>query len=434
MRRFKFFSLLRHAVLMVGRKFKNYGLLSVTVVISFSLLLGYLLYTDSVIYNENKELFSYRREDISVYLNADLDALHLLQDNLDAIPETAYYVQYEYVIGSSSGSFTLDIYGDPQHPKEISSLGITAKLLPDHSWPQGTHDLDRKVQIVWLDGQEHWDFTLEANQVILSEATYRIFGMEDEADPVFHLNVLYGQKIPLEVVGYVKDGTYEEWLAACHMDKMGENIRVSMILSTKFPQYAQWENKELWADARSPRLIGLKLKICSKRPEDVATLLESFGYSYLAIYQYQDQVLDGIRTEKQTKAIISCALLVLLGINLYSCFSNALADRRYEIGVKRALGASGWSIVRQFLYESLIVMVANTLVSVSLVADLAAIYKYMVEHTPMEDGSYQEFILYISPYSVAMFGVCAITLTVVFSLIFAFQATRVEIIKHLKAE
>lgn len=49
---------------MVGRKWKSYALLSVTIVLSFSLLLGYLTFSDSAIYNENKELFSYRRQDL----------------------------------------------------------------------------------------------------------------------------------------------------------------------------------------------------------------------------------------------------------------------------------------------------------------------------------------------------------------------------------
>jgi hypothetical protein len=79
-------------------------------------------------------------------------------------------------------------------------------------------------------------------------------------------------------------------------------------------------------------------------------------------------------------------------------------------------------------------MAVNILLSISLVADVAVIYKYIVEHTPDETGAYPDFILYISPYSAAMFGICALSLTVVFSLIFAYKSTRVEIVQYLKAE
>ena len=81
-------------------------------------------------------------------------------------------------------------------------------------------------------------------------------------------------------------------------------------------------------------------------------------------------MLETIRAQKTTKALITCAMLLILGINLYSSFSNALNERKFEIGVKRAIGASGFAIVRQFLYESLTVMVANILVSVALVVDI----------------------------------------------------------------
>ena len=48
------FSMVRHAAKMVGRTIRSYALLSVTMVLSFSPFLGYLTYTDSLIYNHNK--------------------------------------------------------------------------------------------------------------------------------------------------------------------------------------------------------------------------------------------------------------------------------------------------------------------------------------------------------------------------------------------
>ena len=109
-------------------------------------------------------------------------------------------------------------------------------------------------------------------------------------------------------------------------------------------------------------------------------------------------------------------------------------DRKFEIGVKRAIGASALSIVRQFLYESLIVMVTNIFLSVVLVADVFIVYKFLYEHTPNEWGQYLKWIIYISPQSLAMFAVSSVSLTLVFSLIFAYKSTQVEIVQYLKAE
>ena len=416
----KLFSIAAHALKMVKRKLKNYALLSVTIIISFSLLLAYMTYTDTVIYNEYKELFSNRRGDMYLHGSAkDIEKITLLQENLSQQKGVVSFCYYHFLVGSLRIDYTVD--GQKAENGQYYMLGNWQLLaVPDYAWLDDTW-LIVGENVTFLDGREN--FVLAQDECIMNEQLYYALELDQQEEPHYTFRFREGISLTLRIAGVLKEK------GDLKLDKVTGNQDFSsgyhnmLLVSTELMQ-------DKWMDSFA--YIGLVIH--SEQPEQTASFLRQLNYDVEAVYEYQDEALEIIRTEKQTKAIISCALLVLLGINLYSCFSNALADRRYEIGVKRALGASGWSIVRQFLYESLIVMVANTLVSVSLVADIAAIYKYVVEHTPMEDGSYQEFILYISPYSLAMFGVCAITLTVVFSLIFAFQATRVEIIKHLKAE
>ena len=436
MKRRKPFSMLSHAVSMVGRMIKSYAMLSVTIVLSFSLLLCYLLYTDSAIYNEHKELFSYRRGDVTLNLyDQDSEKLQLLRDNLDEMANTDHYVYYAYTLGNSSTRYSLETE-EGRDPWTVRYLWYRAWLLPDHAWPEGARFAyyEDRLKIVWLDGQDHSDFVLEKDQVILSEAVFRALGLGDEADPVFQMNITNGQKIPLRVVGYYTNYSYEQWVNDGLHDQSG-SWYAPMILSVKFQQFAQLDNEDYYQDHNKPQSYATYVQIHSDRPEEVVKLLETMGYSnFLAIYQYQDAELEGIRLEKQNKAIITCALLLLLGINLYSSFTNAMNDRKYEIGVKRAIGASSWAIVRQYLYESVIVMLANTFLSVGLVADVAIIYKYVVENTRDENGMLGDFVLYLSPYSIGMFATCALTLTVVFSLIFAYKSTRVEIVEYLKSE
>ena len=181
----------------------------------------------------------------------------------------------------------------------------------------------------------------------------------------------------------------------------------------------------------------------SDDPEAVADLAETLGCVPDSVYTYQDAALAEIRTQKSTKAIIAAALLLILGINLYSSFTNAMNDRKYEIGVKRAIGASGWGIVRQFLYESMLVMLSNIAVTVAVVVDIGLVLKlyreanaitYTAEGHIRRNTNYMDYVLYITGESVAMFAVCALVLTVVFSFIFAYKATRVQIVDYLKAE
>ena len=437
-KRIKFCAVMRHAFQMVGRTWKSYALLSVTIVLSFSLLLGYLTFSDSEIYNENKVLFSYRRQDIRLFLSAqDVEKVPLIVDNLSAMENTAYYMTHVYHLGVSSTRYAFERNG------ELIEIypAITGYLLPDHSWPEDVAGFwypDQRMDIVWLDGKEHKDFTLEADQVIVTEALYQMFQMDQQEDPVFLLNIEYGQKIPLRVAGYYNDYTVEMWQTIRgEWPNTADNELFCLLLSNKFIDYAQIFNEDYYESGpmHGVRLHNLYLQVYSETPDAVLSFIESMnGKDYTATYELQNAALDEIRPQKQVKAIITCALLLLLGINLYSSFTNAMNDRKYEIGVKRAVGASAFSIVRQFLYESVIVMAANILVSIALVADVAIVYKYIVEHTPDEYGVYSDYILYISPYSAAMFGICAVSLTVVFSLIFAYKSTRVEIVQYLKAE
>jgi len=123
-----------------------------------------------------------------------------------------------------------------------------------------------------------------------------------------------------------------------------------------------------------------------------------------------------MKVEIGNKAYISAVILLLLGLNLYSSFSNALHERRYEIGVKRALGAGISHIMRQFIYESIAVLLLDTLISVIIVVDLMIGYK-----------AYQTFVL-------GNEWIVYISLSTVFSLIFAYKSTQVEIIKYLRDE
>ena len=427
---------------MVGRTWKSYALLSVTIVLSFSLLLGYLTFSDSAIYNEYKDLFSYRRQDLRcVIYDNDVQKVQLLVDQLSAMEDTAYYVVYHYHLGNYDIRY--NVRPDPEVESERNlSDSVYAYMLPDHSWPEDMETFfytGQRMDIVWLDGQEHTDFTLEKDEVILTEGLYQMLQLDREESPIFRLYLQYGQKMPLRVVGYVRDYTSQMWQADQKATRYPEDSDLlTLFLSNKFIDYAQLYNEDYYGKGYStrldPELGSLYLQIYSETPEAVVNLLESMGLRYDCVYQRQNEALDQIRPQKQIKAIITCALLLLLGINLYSSFTNALNDRKYEIGVKRALGASGFSIVRQFLYESTIVMVANILVSIALVADVAIVYKYVAEHTQDEFGAYPDFVLYISPWSVAMFGICTVALTVVFSLIFAYKSTQVEIVRYLKAE
>ena len=432
MRELKFFPSIRHALVMVKKNIRSYALLSVTVVLSLALLLGYLLYTDTSLYNEHKEIISQRRGDVLIKdFNLEDQKINALLDNLSKMENTTSYVVYQGTFGHHTSTYSME--GNAKgETVSFRFANLHAYFIPDYAWLDGFPQISSEV--VWVDREERSEFFLDADEVILSEKVYFALHLDEEHEPIFNLHSDVGIKLSLRVVGYTKS---EEVIDYADINSWTNTP--PMILSTKLINAVGLLEPGKWAPNRwqtfGHGIIDQRCVVVhSDNPEEVVQLARMMNLSAESVYEQQEVALTQIRIEKGNKAIIACALLLLLGINLYSSFMNALSERKFEIGVKRAIGASAWNIVLQFLYESIIVMLANILVSVVVVADVFIVYKYIYERIPDEWGSYNEFILYISPHSVAMFALCAVTLTIVFSIVFAYKSTRVEIVRYLKAE
>ena len=426
---------LKHAFVMVRRNMRGYCLLSVTIVLSFTLLLGYMVYTDSGNYNKYKEHFAQNRSLVFAVHPTDEYIDRLLLEKASEIPNTTYQLNYRI------GGFNLKIPNiSLETGEEVYSFGspyifsIPARVPAVYTW---SNDNDRfeALEITWLDGKEHLDINLNDDEIIVDEQLYRAVSewnhnklhcvMTSNLDREYALDKNY------TVVGTIpSEGTLTlntgQGVAEGTAFVNAEYYTPTFLMSGTSVNPALFPKLDCWS----------YIVFVSDQPELVAQLVNSMNTGARAVgtYEAQDKANRVMKTENRTKALICGAMLIILGINLYSCFANALNERRFEIGVKRALGASAWSIVRQFLYESLCVMALNILISVALVADIFIVYKFIYERTPNQFGQYFKWTIYISPYSVAMFAVCTLTLTVVFSLIFAYSSTQVRIADQLKAE
>lgn len=419
------FRVLRHACLMVARTAKCYSLLSVTVVLSFSLLLGYLCYTDSSLLNRYKNLFSYRRGDILIYDDMLQETkFQALLQQLSKEGGTQYHICYEGAVGRSEAVY--QAVGTDPIPKAVTLHNWYLLYRPDQSWTTPLWDLPTG-EIVWTDGRTTPYFSLEAEEAVINEGLYYALGFDRTEEPVYTVCFENGLKLTLKIVGYARDDTVPftvDWENGTE----GKAYRNQLILSTKLLNDAQFLQTE-------HAVTGRYVLIHTDNPEHIWNLCKNLGYDTgYSVFLQQNKALEQIQAEKSNKAIITCALLLILGINLYSCFTNALNDRKFEIGVKRAIGASNGSIVRQFLYESILVMLIDIMLSVIMVTDGFLLYKFVYERIPDEWGNLNQWILYISPESIAMFAICSISLTIVFSIIFAYKSTQVEIVQYLKAE
>ena len=433
-RKYRPFAVLRHAVVMVSRTLRSYALLSVTITMSFTLLLGYLVYQDSQLYNKHKAILSY---DSNVLCVSDKDQserkLALLQQKAADLEQTYRYDCFITPITIHNIKLI-----EQESGKELR-YGSTSI----HSLSRGVFglydNLGKQMKVTWLPGQERDTVDLQPGEAILEDTWFYALGLDQQESPVYKLAIspVNGIKpevwLNLRVIGFVECG------ANYGADMVQEVPGEEDFLETSYSPHIYVSVEEFGPDNAPEGFRWFQqVMFYTAHPYELASYAESiYGYNTGGFYstvRRQDNALENIRSTNRLKVIIAGALLLLLGINLYSSFANALSSRKFEIGVKRALGASAWSIVRQFLYESFVVMVANVLLSICLVADIAIVYKYILQHIPDIWGQYHVYIIHFSPYSMAMFGVCAATLTIVFSIIFAYRSTQVQVVDYLKAE
>jgi len=120
--------------------------------------------------------------------------------------------------------------------------------------------------------------------------------------------------------------------------------------------------------------IKKRMVVMSPQNIQVLDLVAKLGLNFTTPMYDKLEVYQSIRNMIYIKAAITIAILILLGINLYSCFSNALDERKFEIGVKRAVGASKSNIITQFFVEGMLVITVDLIIAIAIViATLTAI-------------------------------------------------------------
>lgn len=433
-----FVRMLFHSGVMVRRNLRSYAMLSVTIVLSFSLLLGYLLYTDSKLYNKYAWVLSQDPKAITFSVNYPEDAakLPVIMEQLEALGQTQTYVSTSAMGQISASRYTLSD-GTAIELPPVMIYGV-----PAHIWTFYGKDGVVPAEIEWLDHREARDVSLQSGQMLMSRGLFHALGLENQKTPTFHLKLrstssVSGETFEKEmtVVG-VFSANYTESGFATMPEDLTEEVLLGQTQNYLTPSVVIPMEDFDPARLNPEDHTSSALHIYTEHPELAVQILDQAQVKsgYWSVYLEHKSARERIQIEKRTKAVIAVGLLLLLGINLYSSFNNALNERKFEIGVKRAVGASAFSIVRQFLYESSFVMLINILLSIITVTDIGVLYKLLYESTPDAYGHYRLFVLQISGYSIGMFLICAFSLTIVFCLIFAYKTTQVEIVKYLKAE
>lgn len=376
-----------HACKMVKKTYKNYLLLSVTIFISFSIMLAYLVFTDSNIHNKYDELMG---ASPNVFLSTNsydeniVDMNNLINE-LEKLKDTRYYM-----VGETTG---MTSYGNQ----------CAVDIMPTYTWAIFDYaNLDGFIGPRRIQMNGKWGFSLGSDEVIIPRS------MDDGTGNLdLVLTRENGEKTlkKYKVVGIYDDNDHDLsetqviYISAASIG--GENIDKSNCMIVIYAEY----------------------------PEYVIQLLNHLDLTCVNVIEDQVNAIKEKNELIKGKYIIAVVLFILLGINLYSSFANTLNDRKFEIGVKRAIGAGKKDIMIQFVVEGIVVMLINIMMSVILIMNVTVVYKYI--QMKLHDIRYT---VIMSRESVILFTIFAFFLTLTFSLLFAYKSTKVEIIKYLKEE
>lgn len=409
-----------HALLMVKRELRSYFLLSVTIFLSFTFLLAFFLFSDSQIYNKYKEIFrvppTIGIASNSFTINPMTGQIiergtfqttlkqNMLIEQLDKMENTQYFQYF-------SADAQTRYYSD-----EKNSVGIQMIFLPKEfpGFYTGSVNNFRYVEVIFGENRLNSHY-----EILIDELFYELLSLEQKSDfssIILPLTDKEGdtELVEFKVVGIVSNGAGTDTIT----NESGHNsFYVSAYLSSDLLSMYDMDHLEK------------KILINSEKIEEVILLGDDLNLPIASSYTLHMRANEEIRNRILLNGIAAVLLFTLLGINLYSSFNNVLKERRYEVGVKRALGAGGKDIIIQFFLEGMIVMMANVFTAIIVVINAAVAFKFIQKFF-----YYNQWIIYVSMQSIILFLVCVTFLSVFFSLVFAYQSTRVEIVKHLKSE
>ncbi len=146
------------------------------------------------------------------------------------------------------------------------------------------------------------------------------------------------------------------------------------------------------AAAILPRLVNMNTPMQAALPGfELARLMRMIGLG-----------IDGFRA-------FAWVLVVSAGLGIFAALSQALAQRRYDIAVMRALGAARGAILRQILLEGALLAGAGAVLGLVLghaAAEIAGGWLWREYQTPLEGLAWAEGEIWLLPGALAL-GIAA---------------------------
>lgn len=299
--------------------------------------------------------------------------LHIKGDNSDSSGHLSYGTAselYNNLDGISKISFVSDEQAMDASVDDGEIVSVKAISADENFW-----DI---FDFKFLTGKPFDKATVESQlkEVILQRGTaLRLFGTDD----------IVGREVQLNHVPYRVRGV---------VDNTSPLLRSTY--ANAYLPYAPEKPEQLWNEYCGQTATYL-LTDGSVSVEDIREQVKSRYATFTAriskqgleaLYHQSPYTIDiahntwsncdpDTTTARNTRYIIYCILLVLPAINISSMTRSRLRLRVSEIGVRRAYGATKWSILGRFLTENLVLTLAGGIIGLVLCVIFVTLFSNM---------------------------------------------------------
>ncbi|MBI2468236.1 MAG: FtsX-like permease family protein [Candidatus Rokubacteria bacterium] len=146
-------------------------------------------------------------------------------------------------------------------------------------------------------------------------------------------------------------------------------------------------------------------------------------------------LFSAIQLEKTAMFVILTLIVFVAAFAIISHLILMVAEKRREIGVLRALGASARSIMLIFIAEGVLIGGVGTLVGTALGVTLGTIQQtYQIVKIPGDVYQLSALPMRVSPRDLVLFGVSALVVSFLATIYPSRQAARLDPVEVLRYE
>jgi lipoprotein-releasing system permease protein len=170
--------------------------------------------------------------------------------------------------------------------------------------------------------------------------------------------------------------------------------------------------------------------------ESLQSLLPADRFQVLTWYDLQKSLYDVMRLEKWGASVILVLIIIVAAFNIVGSLTMVVIEKRRDVGVLQAMGASKRDIRRIFLTEGLLVGVLGTASGLALGLGLALMQKYyaLVPLAGAESFMIDAYPVSIRWLDLAIICTVAITLCVLAAAYPAIRASAIEPARAVSVE